>query len=78
MDDPGIYRRLVGKFNYLTITSPNIAFAVSVVSQFLLPPKTSHWNAALRVLRYLKKAYRKRLLYSDYGHTPVAELFNDN
>jgi hypothetical protein len=31
-EDPGRYRRLVGKLNYLTITRPNISYAVSVVS----------------------------------------------
>jgi len=32
------YKRLVGKFNYLTVTHSNISFAVSVVSQFLNSP----------------------------------------
>ena len=32
--DPGRYRRLVVKLNYLTITRPDISFPVSVVSQF--------------------------------------------
>jgi len=43
--DPGRYRRLVGKLNYLAVTLPDIAFAVSVVSQFLNSPCQDHWNA---------------------------------
>ena len=40
--DPGRYKRLVGKLNYLTITRPDISFPVSVVSQFLQSPCDSH------------------------------------
>ena len=42
LQDPGRYRRLVGKLNYLTITQPNISFPISVVSQFLQSPYDSH------------------------------------
>ena len=37
ISDPEQYRRLVGKLNYLTITRTDISFAVSVVSNFLIP-----------------------------------------
>lgn len=65
------YRRLVGKLNYLTVTRPDISFAVSVVSQFLNSPCEEHWDAVVRILKYIKKAPGKGLLYEDKGHTRI-------
>ena len=48
------YQRLVGKLIYLSRTRPNIAFAVSVVSQYMHSPKESHLEAVYEILRYLK------------------------
>ena len=42
LGDPGRYRLLEGKLNYLTITRPDISFPVSVVSQFLQSQCDSH------------------------------------
>ena len=42
----------MGRLNYLTVTRPDITFAVSVVSQFLNAPCDSHWDAVMRILRY--------------------------
>jgi hypothetical protein len=53
MKDAGRYRRLVDRLNYLTVTIPDITFAVSIVSQFLNAPCDSHWNAVIRILRYI-------------------------
>nr|CAN76350.1 hypothetical protein VITISV_025245 [Vitis vinifera] len=54
LGDPGKYRRLVGKLNYLTITRSDISFPVSVVSQFLQSPCDSHWDVVIRILQYIK------------------------
>jgi len=35
LDDPGRYRRLVGKLIYLAVTRPYITFAVDVLSRFM-------------------------------------------
>lgn len=49
------YRQLIGSLMYLAVsTRPDIAFAVSNLSQFLTNPSIDHWKAAKRVLRYLQ------------------------
>nr|KYP55409.1 Retrovirus-related Pol polyprotein from transposon TNT 1-94 [Cajanus cajan] len=69
--DPERYKRLVGKLNYLMVTRPNISFVVSVVSQFLNSPCAGHWNAVIRILKYIKGAPGKGLLYGYNNGTQV-------
>ncbi|CAH9069280.1 unnamed protein product [Cuscuta europaea] len=67
ISNPERYRRLVGKLNYLTMTRPDISFAVSVVSQFLNTPCDSHWDAVVRILRYIKGSPGRGLVYANRG-----------
>ena len=76
LQNPEKYRRVVGKLNYLTITRPDIAFPVSVVSQFLSSPRTSHWDAVTQILGYLKGTPGLGILYANHGHH-IAEGFTD-
>ncbi|KAF5470468.1 hypothetical protein F2P56_010982, partial [Juglans regia] len=45
---------VVGGLQYLSLTSPDIAYAVNKVCQFMHCPKLPHWTAVKRILKYLK------------------------
>lgn len=49
-----LYRTLVGKLIYLTITRLDLSFAVQALSQFSQQPTHLHMKALMRVLRYIK------------------------
>ncbi|GJV07078.1 retrovirus-related pol polyprotein from transposon RE1 [Tanacetum coccineum] len=53
-NDPTLYRSLVGALQYLTITRPDLSYAVNQVSQFLHAPMQDHFQAVKRILRYVK------------------------
>ncbi|CAL9028585.1 unnamed protein product, partial [Prunus brigantina] len=63
LKDPTRYRRLVGKLIYLTITRPEITYAVNTLSQFMQEPRRQHLDAAYRLLHYLKEAPGQGLLF---------------
>ncbi|KAK2452167.1 hypothetical protein QL285_011158 [Trifolium repens] len=69
--DTGRYQRLVDKLIYLSHTRPDIAFSVSVVSQFMHSSYEKHLEAAYIILRYLKTNFGKGL----FLRIPVKEYF---
>lgn len=62
------YREAVGSLLFLAKTTrPDIMYAVSKVSQFMESPKTNHWTAVKRILRYLKGTKEFGITYSKTG-----------
>ncbi|MCO5548051.1 hypothetical protein L7F22_001507 [Adiantum nelumboides] len=51
--DSTTYRQLIGSLLYLVNTRPNLAYAMSILSQLSNQPLCSHWQAAQRALWYL-------------------------
>ncbi|CAN6440880.1 unnamed protein product [Victoria cruziana] len=70
------YQRLVGKLIYVTLTRPDITYAVNVVSQFMHAPTSVHLAAVDRILCYLKKNPGKGFLYTR-GNKVSVEAYTD-
>jgi histone deacetylase 1/2 len=62
VEDPTLFRSIVGALQYATLTRPEIAFSVNKVCQFLSNPLEEHWKAVKRILRYLSGTLHYGLL----------------
>ncbi|XP_068322539.1 uncharacterized mitochondrial protein AtMg00810-like [Pyrus communis] len=65
------YQRLVGKLIYLTITRPDIAYSVSIASQFMHFPTMEHFNLVKRLLRYLKGSIGRGIIMKKNESTEI-------
>ncbi|KAF5462328.1 hypothetical protein F2P56_018347 [Juglans regia] len=52
--DPSLYRKLVGKLLYLTNSRPDLSYSMNLLSQFLDTPRVSHYDAVIKILKYVK------------------------
>ena len=65
------YHEIIGSLMYCaTITRPDITYAVSMLSQFLKTPQTTHLKAPKCVLRYLSSTKHLKLILG--GNSTVA------
>ncbi|RVW97533.1 Retrovirus-related Pol polyprotein from transposon RE2 [Vitis vinifera] len=67
---------LVGRLIYLAVTRPDLAYSVHILSQFMQEPRIEHWEATLRVVRYLKACPVTRRSLSGWlvflGQSPIS------
>lgn len=75
--DPTLYKRLVGRLLYLTITRPDLCYALQFLSQFMAQPHQSHLDSAHRVLKYLKGALGQGLFFSSSSQLHI-KAFTDS
>ena len=58
-------------------TRPDVAYAVSIVSQFIHNPSVDHMDAVVRILRYLKSAPGRGVMFSNHNNTIEVCGFTD-
>ncbi|XP_043704477.1 uncharacterized mitochondrial protein AtMg00810-like [Telopea speciosissima] len=76
MTDPTKYRSIVGALQYVTLTRPDVSFAVNRVCQFMHSPTEDHWTQVKRILRYLKGTSTLGL-FLEKSHNPTLQAFSD-
>jgi len=63
VEDTTMYRHIVGSLIYMTITRPNLSYAVGVVSQFMQTPQKPHLDAMRCILKYIKHTLQCGIFY---------------
>jgi histone deacetylase 1/2 len=76
MEDTSHYRSIVGALQYLTITRPDITFAVNKACQFIQQPTSAHCLSVKRILRYLRGTIHDGLLLNSSNQL-IIEGFTD-
>ncbi|KAI5336526.1 hypothetical protein L3X38_015794 [Prunus dulcis] len=56
-------RRMVGGLQYLTLSRPDISFAVNQVCRFMHNPRTSHLQVVKRIFRYIKGMLKQGIIF---------------
>ena len=73
------YQRAIGSIMYAMLgTRPDLAFAVSTLSQHCINPNSQHAQAVQRVLRYLKKTLDYGITYGGIPNPAIKEAINQD
>ena len=52
--DPSLFRLVGGALQYVTLTRPDINYAINKVCQFMSNLLETHWTTVKKILQYLK------------------------
>ncbi|KAJ9547861.1 LOW QUALITY PROTEIN: hypothetical protein OSB04_020404 [Centaurea solstitialis] len=75
--DATLFKQMVGSLLYLTVTIPDLAYSVCLISRFMAGPMESHMMVAKRVIRYIKATTSMGIFYQR-GNTDEMVAYTDN
>ncbi|XP_019104888.1 uncharacterized mitochondrial protein AtMg00810-like [Beta vulgaris subsp. vulgaris] len=70
--------KLIGKLIYLTITRPNIAYIVHVLSQFMHQPTSVHFQTGIRVITYLVGSKQQGTLLTSKTNATLSAFYDSD
>jgi len=75
--DPCEYRSMGGALQCLTMTRPDIAYALHVVFQFMHAPRTTHLHVVMRIFTYLQDTIDHGAFYKSGSKLDLLVAFYD-
>lgn len=76
LKDTTMYHQFLGSLIYLTLTRPDISFAIGVPSRFIQNPKKPHLEATRCILKYVKGTINFRWLYKKGGAVKIVGYYD--
>ena len=76
--DSTMYKQLIGSLLHLVHMRPDICFAISALSQFMLDPRYVHWVVAKHVLKYLCGVIGYGLRYTSVGGVRLSSYIDSD
>jgi hypothetical protein len=70
------YRSIIGSLLYLTVTRPDIQFAMGLCVRFYSFPHSSHWTTVQQIFRYLKHTAEFGIWYSVSSSLDLVGFFD--
>lgn len=78
LHDVGMYRRLIGRLLFLTITRPTITYFVHRLSKFMSKSRKPHLKATYRIIQYIKGTLGQSLLFPSNSPLHIKAFANAN
>lgn len=78
VNDPTKYKRLIRRLIYLTISRLDIFYLIRTLSEFMQEPWKWHWEATIRILKYVKGTLGQGLLLCSTNNLMLQAFCNSD